>query len=164
MCDRTDKPTSSGFYARRLTFDHRAEDEGEQERISAAGGFVTRGRYAMKRTITNCFLCTVMNICTRSNSRHLSYAAYHLTSAYYHSTIYRVLGILAVTRSFGDHGMKDFVTASPYLTETRYVNFTINALLLSQDLEISSILHHQLSSSRQFLIFVRIADVYPIQT
>ena len=45
---RTDKPTSSGFYARRLTFDHRAEDEGEQERITAAGGFVTRGRYAMK--------------------------------------------------------------------------------------------------------------------
>lgn len=30
----------------------------------------------------------------------------------------RVLGILAVTRSFGDHGMKDFVTAQPHLVET----------------------------------------------
>ena len=24
-----------------------------------------------------------------------------------------------MTRSFGDHGMKDFVTANPYVTETR---------------------------------------------
>jgi hypothetical protein len=29
----------------------------------------------------------------------------------------RVLGILAVTRSFGDHGMKDFVIAEPHLAE-----------------------------------------------
>ena len=55
---------SHGFIATRLTFDHRAEDPAEQERIKIAGGFVTRNR---------------------------------------------VLGILAVSRSFGDHGMKDFV-------------------------------------------------------
>lgn len=72
--DNIAEQTASGYYGRRLTYDHRAEDEGEQERIKIAGGFVTRGR---------------------------------------------VLGILAVTRSFGDHGMKDFVSASPYLTETR---------------------------------------------
>jgi len=65
--------STSGLCARRLTYDHRAEDEGEQKRIKDAGGFITRSR---------------------------------------------VLGILAVSRSFGDHGMKDFVTASPHLTET----------------------------------------------
>jgi serine/threonine protein phosphatase PrpC len=72
--DDTIESTLSGYYGRRLTYDHRAEDESEQDRIKAAGGFITRGR---------------------------------------------VLGILAVTRSFGDHGMKDFVSASPYLTETK---------------------------------------------
>ena len=61
--DGTDIP-SSGFIATRLTFDHRADDPEEQQRIKVAGGFVTRNR---------------------------------------------VLGILAVSRSFGDHGMKDFV-------------------------------------------------------
>ncbi len=64
----TEEPTveapEHGFIATRLTFDHRAEDAAEQERIKVAGGFVTRNR---------------------------------------------VLGILAVSRSFGDHGMKDFV-------------------------------------------------------
>lgn len=53
-----------GYIATRLTYDHRAEDPAEQQRIKVAGGFVTRNR---------------------------------------------VLGILAVSRSFGDHGMKDFV-------------------------------------------------------
>lgn len=61
--DGTDMP-ESGYIATRLTFDHRAEDPEEQQRIKVAGGFVTRNR---------------------------------------------VLGILAVSRSFGDHGMKDFV-------------------------------------------------------
>ena len=60
---------SSGFYGTRLTFDHRAEDPAEQQRIKVAGGFVTRNR---------------------------------------------VLGILAVSRSFGDHGMKDFVIGEEY--------------------------------------------------
>mmetsp|Transcript_29626 Transcript_29626/g.42308 ORF Transcript_29626/g.42308 Transcript_29626/m.42308 type:complete len:293 (+) Transcript_29626:1399-2277(+) len=63
----------SGYVATRLTYDHRAEDADEQQRIKDAGGFITRNR---------------------------------------------VLGILAVSRSFGDHGMKDFVTACPYVSET----------------------------------------------
>lgn len=61
------------YSALRLSFDHRAEDPGEQARIKEAGGFIARGR---------------------------------------------VLGILAVSRSFGDHGMKQFVTAQPYVTTT----------------------------------------------
>jgi serine/threonine protein phosphatase PrpC len=69
----SDPSSASGYRALRLSYDHRAEDEGEQRRIKDAGGFITRGR---------------------------------------------VLGILAVSRSFGDHGMKDFVTAEPYVTET----------------------------------------------
>lgn len=64
---------STDFIAKRLTYDHRSEDESEQQRIKDAGGFITRSR---------------------------------------------VLGILAVTRSFGDHGMKDFVCAEPYTSET----------------------------------------------
>lgn len=75
LLTKIDQPSegSSGYLARRLSFDHRAEDPGEQQRIKDAGGFITRGR---------------------------------------------VLGILAVSRSFGDHGMKDFVLAEPYTTET----------------------------------------------
>ncbi|CAN0367794.1 unnamed protein product, partial [Discosporangium mesarthrocarpum] len=63
-----------GSEAIRLTYDHKAEDEGEKKRVEDAGGFVLRNR---------------------------------------------VLGILAVSRSFGDHGMKEFVTAVPHVTATR---------------------------------------------
>ncbi|CAM9445998.1 unnamed protein product [Pylaiella littoralis] len=63
-----------GGRAVRLTFDHKAEDASEEERVNAAGGFVLRNR---------------------------------------------VLGILAVSRSFGNQGMKELVTAVPYVSETR---------------------------------------------
>jgi hypothetical protein len=66
--------TECGYVAHRLSHDHTADDPSEQERIKAAGGFITRGR---------------------------------------------VLGILAVSRSFGDHGMKEYVTALPHLTEVK---------------------------------------------
>lgn len=66
--------SESGFYGRRLTVDHRAEDKDEQARITQAGGFIARNR---------------------------------------------VLGILAVSRSFGDHGMKDFVIASPHILQVQ---------------------------------------------
>ncbi|CAM9875621.1 unnamed protein product, partial [Scytosiphon promiscuus] len=62
-----------GGKAERLTYDHKADDESEKERVSAAGGFVLRNR---------------------------------------------VLGILAVSRSFGNQGMKELVTAVPYVSET----------------------------------------------
>mmetsp|Transcript_7237 Transcript_7237/g.20114 ORF Transcript_7237/g.20114 Transcript_7237/m.20114 type:complete len:300 (+) Transcript_7237:149-1048(+) len=59
--------------ATRLTFDHRADDDGEELRIKAAGGFILNKR---------------------------------------------VLGILAVARSMGDHGLKEYVIAKPYVSET----------------------------------------------
>ena len=61
-----------GNFATRLSYDHRADDVIEEERIVEAGGFVTRQR---------------------------------------------VLGILAVSRAFGDHSMKDFIIASPHVRE-----------------------------------------------
>ena len=64
-----------GGKAVRLTYDHKAEDASERERVMAAGGFVLRNR---------------------------------------------VLGILAVSRSFGNQGMKEFVTSSPHISETRW--------------------------------------------
>lgn len=60
------------YVGKRLSYDHRAEDEAEQKRIKDAGGFIIRQR---------------------------------------------VLGILAVSRAFGDHGMKDFVTANPHVSQ-----------------------------------------------
>lgn len=36
--------STSGYFARRLSYDHRAEDEAEQKRIKDAGGFITRAR------------------------------------------------------------------------------------------------------------------------
>jgi serine/threonine protein phosphatase PrpC len=57
----------------RLSFDHKAEDRKEIQRVEDAGGFVLKGR---------------------------------------------VLGVLAVARSMGDHLLKEFVTARPHLRET----------------------------------------------
>ena len=42
----------------------------------------------------------------------------------------RVLGILAVSRSFGDHGMKDFVTADPYLSQVSLHNLSNAPMLI----------------------------------
>lgn len=71
--------------ALRLSWDHRAEDPGEVERIEKAGGFVFRNR---------------------------------------------VLGILAVTRSLGDHAVKEFVIGAPHtssLENARTGDFVILA-------------------------------------
>ena len=73
----TNSNNTNNIIAKRLSYDHRAEDESEQLRIKNSGGFVTRQR---------------------------------------------VLGILAVTRAFGDHGMKDFVTANPYVSTSILTN------------------------------------------
>lgn len=41
LSDSTVESTASGFIATRLTFDHKAEDPAEQERIKAAGASIT---------------------------------------------------------------------------------------------------------------------------
>ena len=76
---------TDAFDGKRLTYDHRAEDECEVKRINEAGGFIARSR---------------------------------------------VLGILAVSRSFGDHGMKDFVIADPYLSQTRLSDYKETPFLI----------------------------------
>jgi len=58
----------------RISFDHKADDTKEIQRIEDAGGFVLKGR---------------------------------------------VLGVLAVARSMGDHLLKEYVTARPFLHETQ---------------------------------------------
>lgn len=83
--DSEDLPPFCGLTALRLSYDHRVDDDGEQERIKKAGGFFTRNR---------------------------------------------VLGILAVTRSFGDHGMKEFVCADPHLKEVDLLAKTDAKLLI----------------------------------
>jgi protein phosphatase PTC1 len=45
----------------------------------------------------------------------------------------RVLGILAVSRSFGDHGMKDYVTADPYLMDINLTNIDAPFFILACD-------------------------------
>lgn len=45
----------------------------------------------------------------------------------------RVLGILAVSRSFGDHGMKDFIIALPHLREINLQNGTYPFFILACD-------------------------------
>lgn len=66
---RTDTRSGPRRIAQRISFDHRADDVNEIDRIQSAGGFVLKGR---------------------------------------------VVGILAVARALGDHGLKDYVVAKPY--------------------------------------------------
>lgn len=61
----------------RLTYDHKAEDKAEQDRVAELGGFTMRNR---------------------------------------------ILGVLAVSRSFGDHAFKTFVTAEPHLVSMSVCN------------------------------------------
>ena len=82
----------SNYTAIRCTYDHRAEDLSEQARIQQAGGFFARSRYEY---IYKTYYYNLHNVCC---------------------IYYRVLGILAVTRSFGDHGMKEYVTAVPHIS------------------------------------------------
>ncbi|RYH31385.1 protein serine/threonine phosphatase 2C family protein [archaeon] len=77
--------SESGYFALRMTIDHRADDPTEQKRINEAGGFVARNR---------------------------------------------VLGILAVARSFGDHGMKDFVIAVPHIMEVEIEAADVHPMLI----------------------------------
>lgn len=65
-------PSKSSCY--RLTYDHRATDQGEMTRINTSGGFVLKER---------------------------------------------VMGVLAVSRSLGDHGLKDMVIARPHITSAQ---------------------------------------------
>ena len=58
----------------RMTYDHKANDKSEQNRIEEVGGFMLRNR---------------------------------------------VMGILAVSRSFGDHALKGYVSADPYTSAVR---------------------------------------------
>lgn len=60
--------------ARRMTFDHKASDDSEADRVSDMGGFV------------------IMN---------------------------RVMGVLAVSRSFGDKSLQPYVTAEPYVSSVQ---------------------------------------------
>ena len=52
-----EEPTQ-GYYGRRLTFDHRADDPEEMKRVQAAGGFITRGRCDC-----DCMQCLWMLLC-----------------------------------------------------------------------------------------------------
>ena len=79
------------YEARRLSYDHKAADEEEVIRIKSLGGRVKNGRYSV-----------------------LIISVLHYAPVRYKLTMHRVNKILSVARAFGDHYLKNLVTAEPF--------------------------------------------------
>jgi len=74
----------------KLTVDHNANDEKEAQRVRDAGGFVNNGR--VNGALYCHAICTGVPLLTRP------------------------IGMIAITRSLGDHLMKDYLSNLPHVT------------------------------------------------